>query len=71
MDKKIKNFGIITQKDYIGKTKEEAIKIAENNGFTWRIVEENGVAYMVTMECRPDRINFRLNSDIVIDVYGG
>ena len=58
----LKNFGIITEKDYVGKTLEEAEKKAKNDGFTTRVVEKDGQQYMVTMEYRTDRINFRVRN---------
>ena len=67
----LKNFGIITEKDYVGKTIEEAEKKAKNDGFTTRVVEKDGQQYMVTMEYRTDRINFRVRNNIVTSIYGG
>ena len=67
----LKNFGIITEKDYVGKTLEDAEKKAKNDGFTTRVVEEDGQQYMVTMEYRTDRINFRVRNNIVTSIYGG
>jgi len=67
----LKNFGIITEKDYVGKTLEEAEKKAKNDGFTTRVVEKDGQQYMVTMEYRTDRINFRVRNNIVTSIYGG
>lgn len=67
----LKNFGIITEKDYVGKTLEDAEKKAKNDGFTTRVVEKDGQQYMVTMEYRTDRINFRVRNNIVTSIYGG
>jgi len=67
----LRNGGIITVNEYAGKTIEEAIKYANDGGFTTRIVEENGKAYMVTADFKTNRLNFRVRNSIVIDVYGG
>mgnify|MGYP006351114929 FL=1 len=55
----------------MGKTLQEAIKYANDGGFTTRITEENGKAYMVTADFKTNRLNFRVRDGIVIDVYGG
>ena len=70
-NKKLKNFGIITEKEYVGKTQAEATKMAEDAGFIVRIVEKDGSASILSMDARNDRINFRLRNNIVIGVYGG
>ena len=67
----MKNFGIITESEWIGLSIKDAASKAETDGFTYRIVEENGTPKMVTMDLKPNRINFRLNNDRVIGVYGG
>jgi hypothetical protein len=67
----LRNGGIITQGEYEGKTLEEATKYANDGGFTTRITEENGKAFMLTMDFRTDRINFRVRDGFVIDAYGG
>ena len=71
MKKPLRNFGLITEKDYLGKELEVATKFAEEGGFTVRIVENNGRGEMHTMEFRQDRINFRVARNIIIGVYGG
>ena len=67
----MRNFGIITESEWIGLELKEAVQRAESDGFIYRIVEENGRPLMVTMDLKPNRINFRLNNDRVIGVYGG
>ena len=67
----MRNFGIITESEWIGLELKEAVQRAESDGFSYRIVEENGRPLMVTMDLKPNRINFRLNNDRVIGVYGG
>ena len=67
----LRNNGIITQNEYVGKTLEEATKWANEGGFTTRIVEENGVAKMLEMDNKSNRLNFRVRNGIVTDVFGG
>lgn len=67
----LRNGGIISVSEYVGKTLQEAIKYANDGGFTTRITEENGKAYMVTADFKTNRLNFRVKDGIVIDVYGG
>lgn len=63
--------GIITERDYTGKTLEEATKEAGKRGFVVRIVETNGNSVMLDMDVRGDRINFRVNNNIVTAAFGG
>ena len=67
----VKNFGMITESEWIGLTIKEAIERAESWGFNYRIVEENGKPLMVNMDLKLNRINFRLRDDKVTGVYGG
>jgi hypothetical protein len=68
---KLRNNGIITKSEYVGKTLEESNKWANEGGFITRIVEENGVSKMLDMSNRADRLNFRVRNGIVTDVFGG
>lgn len=68
---RMRNGGIITKEEYVGKTLQEAIKYAEEGGFITRIVEENGISKMLDMSNRGDRLNFRVRNGIVTDVFGG
>ncbi len=68
---RMRNGGIITKEEYVGKTLQEAIKYAEEGGFITRIVEENGISKMLDMSNRGDRLNFRVRNEIVTDVFGG
>jgi hypothetical protein len=67
----MRNGGIITKEEYVGKTLQEANKYAEEGGFITRIVEENGISKMLDMSNRGDRLNFRVRNGIVTDVFGG
>lgn len=67
----LKDFGMITEKDYLGKTFEDAKILAESRGFTTRLVERDGDSFILTMDFHGDRINFRTNNNIVIGAHGG
>jgi hypothetical protein len=67
----MRNFGIITESEWVGLPIKDAIEKAANDGLTHRIIEENGVQYMVTMDLRGDRINFRVTNNIVTAAHGG
>lgn len=67
----LRNNGIITKEEYVGKSLEEATKYAHDGGFTTRIVEENGITKMLDMSVKADRLNFRVRGGVVIDVFGG
>lgn len=72
MEKKpLRNGGIITKNEYVGKTYAEARKYAEDGGFTTRIVEEDGRALMLEYNVNARRLNFRVLNNIVTDVFGG
>jgi hypothetical protein len=67
----MRNFGIITESEWVGLSIKDAIEKAKNDGLTHRIVEENGVQYMVTMDLNSSRINFRVSNNNVTAAYGG
>jgi hypothetical protein len=67
----LRNGGIIRKGEYEGKTLQEATKYAEEGGFITRVVENNGSSFMLTMEVKSNRINFRVRDNFVIDAYGG
>ena len=69
--KPLRNFGVITPSEYIGKTYQEARKYAEDGGFITRIVEENGIALMMDMSANSSRINFRVRDGFVTAAFGG
>ena len=67
----MRNNGIITESEYKGKSLEDAKKYAEEGGFVTRIVEENGVAIMLDMSAKSNRINFRVRDGFVTAAFGG
>jgi len=68
---KLRNGGMITKSEYVGKTLDEATKYAEDGGFSIRIVEENGIPKMLDMSVNQSRVNFRIKNGYVTDVFGG
>lgn len=67
----LRNNGIITKEEYVGKTLEEAIEYATEGGFITRIVERDGNQVMLDMSVKDNRVNFRIRGEKVIDVFGG
>lgn len=67
----LRNNGVFSATEYVGKPIEEAKKYAEDGGFIVRIVEEDGKSHMLTMDVKSNRLNFRLRNGHVTDVYGG
>jgi hypothetical protein len=68
---RLRNGGLISKEEYVGKTLQEAKKYAEDGGYTTRIVEQNGKTLMLDMSVKADRLNFRVYNDRVTDVFGG
>lgn len=67
----MRNNGIISKNEYVGKTYQDAKNYAEEGGFITRIVEENGQSFILTLDYKTNRLNFRISNNIVTDVYGG
>jgi phosphosulfolactate synthase (CoM biosynthesis protein A) len=67
----LRDNGIITERQYIGKTLEEATKYAEEGGFEVRVVEVDGQAKMLTMDDKSNRINFRVKGGFITAAFGG
>jgi hypothetical protein len=67
----LRDNGIITEREYVGKTLEEATKFAEEGGFEVRIVEVDGQAKMLTMDAKSNRINFRVRGGYISAAFGG
>ena len=68
---RLRNNGIITKADYIGKTHEEAKKYAKDGGFESRVVQEDGRSFMLDMDAKSNRLNFIVSHGKIADVYGG
>ncbi len=67
----LRNNGIITKGEYEKKSLEEAIKYAEEGGFTTRVTEVDGAPKMLDMSVVNGRINFRVFGGYVVEAYGG
>lgn len=67
----LRDGGIITERQYVGKTLDEATKYAEEGGFEVRVVEVDGQSKMLTMEVKPNRINFIVRGGYITSAYGG
>lgn len=67
----LRNNGIYSKNEYVGKTLEEATKYAEQGGFVIRIVEREGIPLMLDNSVKENRLNFRIKGDRVVDVFGG
>jgi|688.fasta_scaffold1214066_1 hypothetical protein len=67
----LRNNGIYSKNEYVGKTLEEASKYAEQGGFIIRIVEKEGIPLMLTHDVKENRLNFRTKGNKVVDVFGG
>lgn len=57
--------------DYIGMEKTQAFKLCASRGLGYRVVQENGVSFMVTMDIRMDRLNFNIDNDVVVSFHMG
>jgi hypothetical protein len=69
--KPLRNNGLITKNEYVGKTIQHASQYAEEGGFTTRVVEVDGNALMLEYSVNDRRLNFRVSNNIVTDVFGG
>jgi hypothetical protein len=65
------HFGMITEREYLDKTLEEATEKATAAGLVVRIVEKDGQHMMLDMSNRGDRINFRVRNNIITGAFGG
>jgi hypothetical protein len=50
----------------VGLTAEAAGELAENQGFSWRIIEEDGQRLAVTADFMPERLNFVVEDGVVV-----
>ena len=65
------HFGMITEREYLDKTLEEATEKATKAGLVVRVVEKDGEHMMLDMSNRGDRINFRVRNNIITGAFGG
>lgn len=72
MFNRVRNGGMFSESEYIGKTIDEATEYAKSGGFAVRVTERDGESIMVDlMDINADRLNFRIRDEFVIGVYGG
>lgn len=67
----LRNNGIYSKNEYVGKSLEEATQYAKDGGFEVRVVEKDGEAFILTMDFKTERLNFRVKNGYVTDVHGG
>lgn len=67
----LRDNGMITEREYLGKTLEEATQYAEDGGFEVRVVEVDGQSKMLTMDAKSNRINFRVRGGYITAAFGG
>ena len=58
-------------KDLIGMAVAEAMQCVEDAGLTWRVYEEDGEMFALTMDYRVERVNVKIENGIVTDAYAG
>lgn len=63
------DYGNIIKNDIQGLTIEEAKSIYPS--LTFRTIEKDGVSYIVTMDFRMDRVNVKIENDIIVETSFG
>jgi hypothetical protein len=58
-------------KDLIGMAADTAQACAAEVGYTWRVFEQDGEQFALTMDYRVERINVKIEQGIVTDAYSG
>jgi len=58
-------------KDLIGMAADQAEACAAEVGYTWRVFEQDGEQFALTMDYRVERINVKIEQGIVTDAYSG
>ncbi|YCM43850.1 hypothetical protein V2O64_21310 [Verrucomicrobiaceae bacterium 227] len=61
----------MSDQNYVGLTKDDAIAKADAAGLRWRIVKEDGQSHRVTKDHRPERLNFDIEAGIITRVTKG
>jgi hypothetical protein len=52
--------------EYVGLTEAEATERAEGQGYSVRVVGEDGECFAITMDLRDDRVNLELADGVVV-----
>jgi hypothetical protein len=58
-------------KDLIGMASDTAEACAAEVGYSWRVYEQDGEQFALTMDYRVERINVKIERGIVTDAYSG
>ncbi len=58
-------------KDLIGMAADAAEACAADVGYSWRVYEQDGEQFALTMDYRVERINVKIEQGIVTDAYSG
>lgn len=56
---------------FLGEDKEDVIELANKKGLEWRIVEEDNRACIVTCDFHPERLNFTIKDNVIIEISYG
>jgi len=55
----------------VGKSAPEAKKFLDNAGVRYRVVQEDGESFVITMEYNPGRANLTITNGMVVDQTWG
>ena len=58
-------------KDLIGMAESEANVCVEDAGLTWRVYEQDGEQFALTMDYRAERVNVKIENGVITDAYSG
>lgn len=58
-------------KQVIGKSPGDARVIIESHGLSCRWIAKDGQGYMITADCKADRIGLIINNNVVTEVRNG
>lgn len=61
----------LEEKEFIGKTLEQASEICKHTNRDFRVIMEDGEGYIATMDFRFDRVNFEIEKGIITKVSKG
>lgn len=67
----IKGETIRFAEDLVGMATDQARACAADAGYLWRVYQEDGEPFALTMDYVPTRINVAINQGIITDAYGG
>lgn len=70
-DAKLEAVDVEQAQSYVGMAIDDAIAAADAEGTTWRIAVQDGEHFALTMDYRPDRVNFEVEAGVVTGVWLG